>query len=447
MAVCLAFWKGAKMNCSVKSMAVTLFVMTFSMPAFAEGIHKGEETDDRFDFCGWTKEGEQGRPSLRQIQDGFNATGYISLVTCNPDPNGTAADGNKKLAGNYTRWLVEPADISFDEGQRDYSIEGRKWHSRLFTDRVIDTAHFLEITMSAPDVVFSIPLSTFKYNEEGENGIEYTTSFRQHAFNQTYFRVDTNTTGDVIARGRHSFKTSFSGAADALNAVQNVVQLVVPSSTLLTSINADQVTTTSNAINTVANSLFSNRYDETIEDGFSLSGWHADRKILVVAQVPFEVTSHRRNPNSRANKENAIYLGYWLSLSCPRESIFDTEDLCGNGQGFEASTGSILNFRMAANKTVQQYLGDQQWYKDFLTSPILTQEWAEESKAERDILNERFCRNIENEFFGAGFNREDTTRIVRAAIVGMPELSAVTTELAKTCPTADLEQRKSTFVR
>ncbi len=441
---------GVKIAHSLRYSIAAWIAILCSSVALAEDIHQGDLSDNDFDFCKWTEDGEQGRPGPSQIKDGFNATGYISLVACNPQPNETTTDGSEKLAGNYTRWIVEPANVSFNDGQRDYSIEGRRWYSRLFTDRVIDTAHFLEITMAAPDVVFSIPLSTFKYNEEGENGIEYTTNFRQHAFNQTYFRVDTNTTSNIIARGRHSFKTSFSGATDALNAVQSVVQLVVPSSTLLTSINADQVTTTSNAINTVASSLFSNRYDETVEDGFSLSGWHADRKVLVIVQVPFEVTSHRRNPNSRPNKKNAIYLAYWLSLSCPRASIFDTRDLCGNGQEFVASTGSILNFQIAANKTVQQHLGDQQWYKDFLTSPILTEDPTDKSADARGLLNERFCRSIENEFFSIGFNRGDTTRIVRAAIIGMPELSPVTRELTLSCATDDFdafEQQRLEFVR
>lgn len=428
----------------LKGAAAVFVGCTLASVGLAQTRHEGHATDDRFSFCDWIDQGMVGRPDLDQIQDAFNATGYIAAQVCHPHPKETWTDESKELAGNYTRWVVEPADeVAYNNGQRVYSAEGRRWYQRLFTDRVIDTAHFLEISMSAPDVSFTIPLATFKYNEEGENGIEYTTSFRQHAYNQTYFRVDSNTTSNVVARGRHSRKTSFSGIAETLGAVQSVIQLVSPSVTLLTSENANKVTEASTAINTVASSLFSNAYDETIEDGFSLSDWHEKRRMLVVVQFPYEVTSHKRNPRNqstrerRKNKNNpAVYKAFWLSLACPRRSIFNPADLCDKGQYFSATTRSVLNFQMAENKTVQQFLDDQQWYKDFLISPILKEglpplesKGAKVKRAARDAQIKSFLRSIENAFYNAGFNSGDVELIVEAAIDGMPELASVSREL------------------
>lgn len=425
------------MKHSYKGALFLLSAATFAEPALADN----DREDQAYNFCELIGDGSAEEPTTEQIRDAFSATGYISTLVCNPSSSPADDDDAQSLAGNYTRWVVEPADgVSSLDGQRVYSFEGRGWLNRLFTDRVIDTAHFLEITMSAPDVNFSIPLTTFKYNEEGENGIEYTTTFRQHAFNQTFFRVDSNTTSNIVARGRHSRTTSVSGIAETLTAVQNVVQLIAPSATLLTSVNSEQVSNTSNAINSVAGSLFNNSYDETVEDGFSLSDWHPERKLLVIVQFPFEVTSNNRNPRrtvngrtGRQSNDEAIYRAYWLGLACPRESIFNTEDLCGNGKRIEATTRSVLNFQMATNKTVQQYLSDQQWYKDFLTSTIFTEERTDENANSRKALMQGFCRSMENEFYSAGFNSPDVKQIVRAAINGMPELASKTDSLTEMC--------------
>lgn len=370
-----------------------------------------------------------------QVQDGFRATGYISTLVCHQGTNSNA----KALAGSYTRWLVEPAAVILNDGQRVYSLEGRGWLSRLFSDRVIETSHSLEIAMAAPTVNFTIPLATFKYNEEGENGVEYTTNLRNHAFNQTYFRVEPNTTMNITARGQHSFRTSYTGAVEVLSAVQDVVKLVAPSSTLLTSVNAEQLTTTSNAINSIASSLFDKSYDETVSDGFGVESWYDDRRVLVLVQLPFEITSHERNRSS-ANSDTPIYLSYWLSLACPRRSMFNPQDECGVGNAATPTTGSILAFEMASNKTVQQFLSDQQWYKDFLASDVFRAPSAGQNNAQTQARNAsllRFCRSIANGVYGAGFNDVDTRLIVAAAIDGMPELSPISTSLRSACDTTE----------
>ncbi len=430
--------------------AVALAV-AISAPAFANEQADSDQLD--FDFCKLLTHDNAKKPSLRDIKSGFESTGYIAAEVCFPQPRNTwltydefmkieeasnrSAEYDIKgveLAGHYTRWIVEPADdVTYKDGHREYSMEGRHWIKRLFTDRVIDTAHFLEISMSAPDVSFSIPLSTFKYNEEGERGIEYTTSFRQHAFNQTYFRVDSNTTSNIVARARHSSKTSFSGIAEALSAVQNVITLVAPTSTLLTSINAEQVTNTSTAINSVASSLFSNSYDEKVEDGFTLADWFKHRKVLIIVQFPFEVTSHRRNKGGRSDNEDAIYKAFWLSLACPRPSIFSPLDECEKGQDFTPTIRSVLNFQMAANTTVQQHLAAQQWYKDFLTSPVIAgkAKKGEDAATKNQIIG--FCRNIDNEFYKAGFNDGDAKLIKYSAIRGMPELAKASSKIDPIC--------------
>lgn len=262
-------------------------LLSLAVPASVAAQNNIEPPNAELAFC---PDFPDQNPSAR---DGFRATGYIGTVICGAEP----AQGmeNHPLSEHYTRWIVEPGELSSLDGQRIYSFEGRSWLARLFSDRVIETTHHLEIAMAAPAVSFTIPLSTFKYNEEGENGVEYTTRLRNHAFDQTYFRVNANSTANIVARAQHSFRTSFTGGADALGAVQSVISLVAPSSTLLTSVNSEQVTATSNAISGLIQSLFDTSYNETVEDGFRLDRWYANRRVLVVVQLPFEVTSHNRN--------------------------------------------------------------------------------------------------------------------------------------------------------
>ncbi|WP_298337254.1 hypothetical protein [uncultured Erythrobacter sp.] len=432
---------------SIKIFSFSILFTLIHQPLSAEPAEVGSRGVDSeaTALCNATAESNNTSTSYANLQNGFRATGYISTNVCE---TANLAEDKHPLAGNYTRWVVEPGAIFHYDGQRVYSLEGRGWIARLFSDRVIETSHSLQIEMAAPTVSIPIALASFKYNEEGENGVEYTTNIRNNGLDQTFFRVNSNTTLNVKARAQHSFRTSYTGAVEVLQAVQDAVKLVAPSSTLLTSINAEQLTKTSNAINEIGGSLFDRSFDETVEDGFNLDSWYKNRRIQIIIQLPFEITSHNRNPRSTngsrlTRNRDPIYLSYWLSLACPRTSMFSTRDLCTQGSSTDPTTGSILAFEMAANKTVQQFINDQQWYKDFLASDDFRDNPAADTDAEeaRDATLLRFCRSIANGVFEAGFNDTDTRLIVAAAIDGMPELAPVSDAMSSACGTAEVQMK------
>ena len=115
--------------------------------------------------------------------------------------------------------------------------------------------------------------------------------------------------------------------------------------------------------------------------------------------------------------------------------MFSSSDLCADQSltSPKPSTAAILGFRLAANKSIQQHLDDQQWYREFLTSEV----FRNANGTGRQIMMTSFCRSVAAEFYKVGFNATDTRMIVRSVIDGMPELARISTELRTECGDSD----------
>jgi hypothetical protein len=311
------------------------------------------------------------------------------------------SDGDQLyLSDLYTRWVVEEIDmdpnVSF---VRDYRAERHSPLERIFLGRNREATVTVKIQMHDPDVAFTIPLLSADYDGRRGKGQSFTTLLNRSDMSLPAFRITPRTSANIETKARSSNQIDMQATGIVLTALKDTLAVASPASSLLTSINRDQVQRTASAFDTAVSQLLSSTKGETTTTSRLLSEWRPGYSFLISVVVPDSIRTTNQSGDPRR-------IWFRITMECPRISAFDTLNVCelkennvftlvesphGDadvGQPGVASSlyrraidrlrnrispHQILSFSLGPNKTVRQFLTEQEWFislsKEVLTAP------------------------------------------------------------------------------
>lgn len=379
---------------------------------------------------------------------------YIAIQDCWDQTGGNS--GGRLVAEHYAKWRVRLLTTDPTEFYRDYRGEHRNTLVRLFAGKTRSTIVGLKLQVTDPALEFSIPLMAINYQGKVGTGQSYATTLTSSNADQPYFRLST-TTSTAISLSAKSTKDADSRlAARTLSAVQNALKIAAPQVTLLTELNKDNSSRLASALDTTLASLLSEATTETITATKSLESWTRDSKFLVRVDLPRDVPLRTapppRTPDAAdTGKIDAGSVFFEVMLSCPRVSIFHSEDLCAHADreaGSPAhdpieeirqnvSAPQVLSFELSPGKTIREHITSQAFFLNFLRE--LPRAAATDTEAGLQLA--AFCDAVVTELRAVGLSTLDARIGNWAVISGIGDLALIrnaagTAGTSRTCNTA-----------
>jgi hypothetical protein len=316
------------------------------------------------------------------------------------------ADRNQHYLNDlYTRWIVEEIGMHPSVSLvRDYRAERHSPIERFFVGRTREATVTVKIRMRDPDVDFTIPLLSVDYDGRRGQGQSFTTLVSRSDMTLPSFRISPTTSASVETQARASNQIDMQATGIVLSALKDTLSIASPASSLLTSINREQVQRTANAYDTALSKLLSSSKAETMTTSRLLSEWQQGASFLVSVDVPNSIRTLK--PNGEARR-----LWFRIKMACPRISAFDTLSVCelsdrnqvltlissphspaneerpdalgqpGTESGLyrhavdrlrdRVSAHQVLSFVLGPGKTVRQFLTEQEWFIS-LSKEVLT---------------------------------------------------------------------------
>ena len=345
------------------------------------------------------------------------------------------------LSDLYTRVIVETtADGAGSLGsggpgsdstvQRSYALERRSALARLFSNRTIAVTTLASAEVKDPDVTTSLPLFSISHDSVRGSGEVFVTNFNSAHVQAPLFRIGPNTTFTIHLNAKMSDQQKTDVTGLVIKAVQTAVNIAAPTSSILTTLSKDDISKSSQAIDSVLGGLSSQDVTEDIELGRLVDTWTATAEIRVEGRVPWGlVYAEGDKPDSTDNIHQDKNIGTWhIKLTCPRPSVFDARDLCGLNEGrisFDitklpalkntikdsVSVSKILQTNLSSGTTIQAFIQTQSAYTTFLQKL---------SKLPSDT--KEFCASTMSALYAAGLNQFDTALVVWAMGQNMPGL-------------------------
>jgi hypothetical protein len=314
------------------------------------------------------------------------------------------ADGDQYYLNDlYTRWIVE--EVGMDPSLslvRNYRAERHSVLERLFVGRTREATVTVKIRMHDPDVDFTIPLLSVDYDGRRGQGQSFTTLVSRSDMSLPAFRITPTTSASLETQARSSDQIDMQATGIVLTALKDTLSIAAPASSLLTSINREQVQRTASAFDTALSKLLSSTTAETTTTSRLLSEWKPGYSFLVSVDIPSSIRTTTPGPGGLRR------LWFKIKMACPRISAFDTLSVCelrdanntfaliaspanaplSRGQPGVASglyrnaieglrgrisPHQVLSFTMGPGKTLRQFLTEQEWFislsKAVLTAP------------------------------------------------------------------------------
>lgn len=434
------------------------------------------------------------------VADGRLVSGIVDVRECWPSNLGD--EEQYYLNDLYTRWVVEDVSGNFGAMVRDYKRERRSPLERFFLGKTRNTTITVKIHMRDPDVDFTLPLLVVDYSGKRGEGQVFTTTLTRSDMGLADFRITPTTSANIETSARSSSELDVQATGMVLGTLRDALAIVSPGSSLLTSINREQIQKTSTAYDAALSRLLSSTVSETITSGRLLSEWHAGNKVLVSVTVPRSVRTLENQNDPDSQQVGTRRLTFKIGMTCPRLSAFDTLSVCevmdgsvpvlvapgypsapesdsaaGGWPGWDSnrykvavgklrgrlSPQQVLSFRLAQNKTLRQFLTEQEWFlslsKTIVTvrpsvnvaaakeaekrppdtgadeqarpAPVLAeapaagngpQQASQELQDSVKSANE-LCQAITEKLYSAGLSRLDSSIGLWAAITGMSDFS------------------------
>ena len=371
----------------------------------------------------------------------------------------------------YSRWTIQEVGHERQDLARDYRAERISPLARLFVGKTRGIVMSVKLRMRDPDVEFTIPLIALDYSAKVGEAQSFVTSFTASEMGLPDFRMSPGTSVSVEANARLTHDVDVQSTGIVLGALRDTLTLVAPGGSLLTSVNREQVQRISGAYDTALSKLLSSSISESAIMGRLTSEWYPSSSFLVSIYVPEEVRTSGRAKNATPPR----HLWFRLSMACPRLSIYDTTNLCSpklrplmqnpyragageavpgtgsltyrkyvDGLGPRISANQVLAFRVGPNRTVRQYLTEQEWFislsKKIVTPTKTAKDAIKALDAEdlSDAMEERqlkilepesaaaaeFCDAVVDKLYLAGLSRLDAKIGLWAVATGIPDFYA-----------------------
>lgn len=337
------------------------------------------------------------------LADGRLISGIVDVHECWPVD---IADGDQYYLNDlYTRWVVEEVTSDPATMVRDYRSERRSVLERFFLGKTRNTTITVKIHMRDPDVDFTLPLLAVDYSGKRGEGQIFTTTLTRSDMGLPDFRITPTSSANIETTARSSSETDVHATGVVLGTLRDALAIVSPGSSLLTSVNREQVQKTATAYDTALSRLLSSTIAETMTSGRMLSEWRAGNAVLISVVIPRSVRTLGSSDAAAVGAAQTRRITFRVGMTCPRISIFDTLNVCEMTHGdarapvlvsssFPSSTGSsdvqsavgwpgwnshrykvavsklrgrlsapqVLSFRLGQSKSLRQFLTEQEWF-------------------------------------------------------------------------------------
>jgi hypothetical protein len=273
-------------------------------------------------------------------------------------------------------------------GLRDYDQERRFWLWRWFSNKSVTITTLAQVDIADPALPVALPLFSISHNSVLAGEV-FATNITSADVRAPLFRIQPNTSITVHLNTKISDDIRMQAASTALKAVQVAVNVAAPTSTILTTLSAKDISNSATAIDKALSGVASQDVTEDIDLGRLAETWTPGSEIVVTATVPWGLVRGDKDVDPDTNKESRqdkVVAAWHIRLSCPRPSYFDPRDLCaydGNGGvrfnnspdqikslktqiATAASASTILREPLSAQFTVMAFVQTQPWFTDFL---------------------------------------------------------------------------------
>jgi len=297
------------------------------------------------------------------------------------------AQASGDIVDAYTRLLVtaptRPGKVNPAESEATevLSYDTRPWLSRYLIG--LHSSTNLSFKVTAGSFTATVPVATIDHVSTAADGENFTRVVYYRSENFPLFHVKRDGTSNIVSL-RSSVRVSRqvqSGAAGAaLSVAQNVIRLVAPQASVLTTLSAQSENNRATALDSAINKLFATNLEEDQS---------AEGDIRLWGQG---TTVEFRIPRSEGDLSNPITVGTWtVSFDTPRPSIFSDIAICGTpkkkddgtteGQSTrcastfgeaakqaqsEAKPSDVLAFKLTGEPTdldtMATYVKKQDWY-------------------------------------------------------------------------------------
>lgn len=274
------------------------------------------------------------------------------------------------LNGLYTKILIQNQLSSVNECQSGCESDGyleyekRGVIPRFFLPKRVSLSSYVKLDTSVYQT--TIPLLAIDETSSSEVGSSWDRSKVYSHETEPLFLVPTN-----ISRAKLMY--SFSGneenkfnSAKVLDVAIGAINILSPSSSLLTSLNRQSVSDKSKAIDSAIANAFSESLLETIELSLRLDSWSAKDVYFLSMQMPQNKTDWESKP------EKLSTVGQWLiTFEAPKISAFYPYHVCGaNPQVTNRISSSYCfkNYVEAEVSVYQEFKKNKDYYRILDTS-------------------------------------------------------------------------------
>lgn len=292
---------------------------------------------------------------------------------------------SRDLNGFYAHWSIRQIRGPTTR-PRGYPLEARSKILRLFVGRDLSVLSSLRIEMRDPDTTIVVPLAHFGYQGRAGKPELWTTELVGDNQSSTFFRIEPNTTANIVLKADSTNAVEVKAAGTVLDALTRIASIANAGTGLLTTLNKDSIQQTSRALDNALSSIWSNSQGEEQASGRMLSEWYPGARYILKVSFPGWVrpSSYDR---TKLKSDQRFVRWYELTLSCPRYSIFNSDQACGSQSETEqngraaADSGitsalaklktriapeQVINFRLSSGKKLQEHLASFDWYGRFL---------------------------------------------------------------------------------
>lgn len=339
--------------------------------AAGSSAHNGTDPKCPFKELGITETNASSPPDTR------NGTAMVGIYPC-----WEADEDNpefEELNDFYAHWSVRELRLA-PPMPRDYKRESRSAFIRLFVGKDVSVVGSLRIDLHDPDTTFVVPLASFSYQGLVGKGQNWSTNLVSDDQTLNFFRISPTTSAQISVTAKATSALQVQAASTVIGVLRDLATIASPGGALVTTLNRDAIQQTSRTLDNALSSIFGEKREETLPTSRQLSEWKPGAHFVIQLTMPSFVKSKLSGGATPAKGEEPLLTRWYeLSLSCPRRSIFISFVECQNRSAKEAakvlatlsdriSAQQVLNLKVQGGVTLQQFVGNHDWYSRFLRS-------------------------------------------------------------------------------
>lgn len=309
------------------------------------------------------------------------ATSMVGIASCwNADEDDNTS---RDISETYAHWSIREIsrNLKLKDSIRDYKGESEPGIVRLFVGRDRSMVASVRIDLHDPDLSFTVPLANLAYQGRVGKGQSWSTLLTADDQTLPFFRIGPTTSATVTLTARSTDALQVQAASTVLTALRDLSGLVSPGAALATSLNRESIRQSAITLDNALSNIWSQSRDEGQATARQLSEWRSGARIILQVAIPSDFKSEATSGQNPKTRKQFIKF-YELSLSCPRLSIFVSKLDCDYDGGTSdplvdksklskdligrVSSQQILNYRVSAGVTTQQFLASLDWYVRFL---------------------------------------------------------------------------------